>query len=119
MRTVTTLPGGRVAKWVILALWIALLVPALMLAGKLGDVEKNDNSAWLPSNAEATKVVDQAKKFQPADALPAIVIYDRPSGVTPADMDKARADAEAFKGIKDVVGQPQGPVKSQDGAAIQ
>jgi RND superfamily putative drug exporter len=119
VRKATSLPSGRVAKWVILALWIALLIPAVLLAGKLGDVEKNDSSAWLPSNAEATKVVDQAKKFQPADTLPAIVIYDRPDGITPADMAKAQADAEAFKGINDVVGQPQGPLKAQDGKAIQ
>jgi RND superfamily putative drug exporter len=108
-----------VAKWVIVGLWIALLVPAFMLAGKLGDVEENDSSAWLPGNAESTKVVERAEKFQPSDILPAIVIYDRPAGITPADMAKAHADAEAFKGIKDVVGQPQGPVKSQDGKAIQ
>jgi RND superfamily putative drug exporter len=119
MRKLMTLPSGKVAKWVILALWIAVLVPASMLAGKLGDVEKNDNSAWLPSSAEATKVLEQAEKFQPTDALPAIVIYDRPEGITPADMTKAQADAEAFKGIENVVGQPQGPSMSQDGKAIQ
>lgn len=119
MRKVLTWPSGKVAKWVVLALWIALLVPAFMLAGKLGDVQKNDNSAWLPGNAEAVKVLDQAKKFQPAETLPAIVIYDRPEGITPADMTKAQADVEAFKGIKNVVGQPQGPLKAQDGKAIQ
>jgi RND superfamily putative drug exporter len=119
MRKVLSLPSGRVAKWVILALWMALLVPAFVLAGKLGDVEKNDSSAWLPSNAESTKVVDQAKKFQPAETLPAIVIYDRPEGITPADMAKAQADADAFKDIENVVGQPQGPSKAQDGMAIQ
>ncbi|MEU0831162.1 MMPL family transporter [Streptomyces sp. NPDC005969] len=119
VRKMAALPSGRVAKWVILALWVALLVPALMLAGKLGDVEENDNSAWLPSNAESTKVVDRAEKFQPADTLPAIVVYDRPEGITDADMAKARADAEAFKGIANVVGQPQGPSKAQDGKAIQ
>ncbi|MEU6556984.1 MMPL family transporter [Streptomyces sp. NPDC046915] len=119
LRKMASLPSGRVAKWVVLLLWTALLVPALMLAGKLGDVENNDNSAWLPGNAESTSVVDRAEKFQPADTLPAIVIYDRPEGITSADMAKARADAEAFKGIENVVGQPQGPVKAQDGKAIQ
>ncbi|MFG2558841.1 MMPL family transporter [Streptomyces sp. NPDC048496] len=119
VRRMASLPSGRVAKWVVLALWMALLVPALMLAGKLGDVEKNDNSAWLPSNAESTKVVDRAEKFQSADTLPTIVIYDRPEGITSADMTKTRADAEAFKGITNVVGQPQGPVKARDGKAIQ
>ncbi|WP_328425271.1 MMPL family transporter [Micromonospora sp. NBC_00389] len=119
LRKVMTLPSGRIAKWAIVAIWVALMVPAFMLAGNLGDVEKNDNSAWLPSNAEATKVIDQAKKFQPADTLPAIVIYDRPEGVTPADMAKAQADADAFKGIEKIVGQPQGPLRAQNGKAIQ
>lgn len=119
LRRMTSLPSGKVAKWVVLALWTALLLPALMLAGKLGDVEENDNSAWLPGNAESTRVVDRAERFQPADTLPAIAIYDRPEGITPADMTKARADAEAFAGLENVVGQPQGPLKAQDGKAIQ
>ncbi|MFF4568514.1 MMPL family transporter [Streptomyces sp. NPDC001410] len=119
VRKLASLPSGRVAKWVVLALWTLLLVPALLLAGKLGDVEENDNSAWLPGNAESTRIVDRAEKFRLADTVPAIVVYDRPGGVTPADMAKARADAEAFKSIRNVVGQPQGPVRAQDGKAIQ
>jgi RND superfamily putative drug exporter len=119
LRKMASLPSGRVAKWVVLALWAALLVPALMLAGKLGDVEENDNSAWLPGDAESTAVVERAEKFRPADTVPAIVVYDRPEGITSADMAKARADAEAFKGVGKVVGQPQGPLKAQDGKAIQ
>ncbi|MFJ3520714.1 MULTISPECIES: MMPL family transporter [unclassified Streptomyces] len=119
MRRLASLPGGRVGKWVVLALWAALLIPVLMLAGQLGDVEENDNSAWLPGNAESTKVVERAENFQRADTVPAIVIYDRPGGVTPADMAEAQADAEAFKGMENVVGRPQGPVKAEDGKAIQ
>ena len=94
MRRLAALPSGRRAKWVVAALWIALLIPAFLLAGKLGDVEQNDNSAWLPGNAESTEVVDRAARFRPTDTVPAIVIYDRPSGVTAADLAKARADAE-------------------------
>lgn len=119
MRKIAALPSGRLGKWVVIALWAALLVPALMLAGKLGDVEENDNSAWLPGNAESTAVVERAEKFMPADTLPAVVIYDRSAGVTDADMAKAKADVEAFKGIENVVGQAQGPVRSEDGKAIQ
>ena len=47
------------------------------------------------------------------------MIYDRPGGITPADMAKARADADAFKDIEKVVGQPHGPLKDQDGKALQ
>ncbi|MFF8264157.1 MMPL family transporter [Streptomyces virginiae] len=119
MRRLASLPGGRVGKWVVLALWASLLIPVLMLAGQLGDVEENDNSAWLPGNAESTKVVARAENFQRADTVPAIVIYHRPEGVTAADMAEAQADAETFKGMENVAGQPQGPVKAQDGKAIQ
>ncbi|WP_369202582.1 hypothetical protein [Streptomyces sp. PU-14G] len=94
LRKLMSLPSGRVAKWVVLALWIALLIPSMMLAGKLGDVERNDNSAWLPSNAESTEVVEQAEKFQSTDTVPAIVVYDRPGGIARADMAKAEADAQ-------------------------
>lgn len=70
LRKVMTLPSGRIAKWAIVAIWVALMVPAFLLAGNLGDVEKNDNSAWLPSNAEATKVLDQAKSSSPPRPCP-------------------------------------------------
>ncbi|WP_407837410.1 MMPL family transporter [Streptomyces sp. DSM 116496] len=119
MRKIAALPSGRLGKWVVIALWAALLVPALMLAGKLGDVEENDNSAWLPGNAESTAVVERAEKFMSADTIPAVVIYDRSAGVTEADLAKAKADVEAFKGIENIVGPAQGPVKSDDGKAIQ
>ncbi|MFJ7267463.1 MMPL family transporter [Streptomyces sp. NPDC099050] len=119
MRKIAALPSGRLGKWVVIALWAALLVPALMLAGKLGDVEENDNSAWLPGNAESTAVVERAEKFMSADTLPAVVIYDRSAGVTDADLAKAQADVEAFKGIENIVGPAQGPIKSADGKAIQ
>ncbi|MDD9378637.1 MMPL family transporter [Streptomyces sp. ZAF1911] len=119
MRKIAALPSGRLGKWVVIALWAALLVPALMLAGKLGDVEENDNSAWLPGNAESTAVVERAEKFMSADTIPAVVIYDRSAGVTEADLAKAKADVEAFNGIENIVGPAQGPVKSDDGKAIQ
>ncbi|MFG2500380.1 MMPL family transporter [Streptomyces sp. NPDC048441] len=119
LRKLAALPSGRVGKWVVIAIWAVVLVPALMLAGKLGDAEENDNSAWLPGNAESTAVVEQAQKLMPADSVPAIVIYDRAGGVTGADLAKAQADAKAFQSIDNVVGRPQEPVKSQDGKAIQ
>ncbi|WP_093778942.1 MMPL family transporter [Streptomyces sp. yr375] len=119
MRKLASLPGGRVTKWVVLALWAALLVPALLLAGRLGDVEQNDNAAWLPADAESTRIVERVERFQLADTLPAIVVYDRPTGVTPADLARARADAEAFRSIENVVGEPQGPTPARDGKAVQ
>jgi RND superfamily putative drug exporter len=89
------------------------------LAGKLSGVEKNDNSAWLPGNAEATKVSDLQKQFQPDDIAPALIVYERAGGVTAADRAKATADAQAFAGVTGLAGPVSQPVPSKDGAALE
>ncbi|GAA4602384.1 MMPL family transporter [Actinoplanes octamycinicus] len=103
----------------VLALWIAILVFAGSQAGKLGSVEKNDNASWLPGDAEATQVADLQKQFQPDDIVPAIIVYERPSGITPADQQKAAADAQAIASVPGVSGKVQGPFPSEDKAALQ
>src|SRR3954463_3248687 len=99
-----SIPSGRRTKWVVLVFWLLAFAVAGSFAGKLNSAQKNDSSAWLPKNAESTKVVDLAKKFTPSDTFPAVVVYDRGSGgVTAADQAKARADAKKFAGIKRVL----------------
>jgi RND superfamily putative drug exporter len=119
LRKLMALPAGRRAKWAVIAVWIALLVPAGMLAGRLGEVEDNDNSAWLPADAESTEVAERVEDFMPAGTVPAIVVYERPGGVEDADLAKAEADAAAFASLDGVDGEPQGPFVSEDGEAIQ
>jgi RND superfamily putative drug exporter len=116
---VAQLVCGRWSKWIVLALWLGVLVVAGPLAGKLTSVEKNDNSAWLPGGAESTQVVDQSKRFQPDDIAPAVIVYERPSGITPADQAKAAADVKAIQAIAGISGQVAGPVPAQDGKALQ
>jgi putative drug exporter of the RND superfamily len=110
---------GRWSKWIVLALWVAVLAVAAPLAGKLTGVEKNDNSAWLPGNAEATQVSDLQKQFQPDDIAPAVIVYERASGITPADQAKVAADVKALATVPGVVGQVIGPVPARDGKAVQ
>ena len=51
---------------------------------------------------------------------PAVVVYDRPSGVTVADKSKAVADAAKFATVSGVLhGQVTGPIPSADGKAIE
>jgi RND superfamily putative drug exporter len=96
-----------------------VLAVAAPMAGKLSGVEKNDNSAWLPGNAEATKVADLQKQFQPDDIAPALIVYERDGGITAADRAKATADAQAFAGVPGLAGQVSGPAPSKDKAALE
>jgi RND superfamily putative drug exporter len=110
---------GRWSKWIVLALWLVVLVVAGPMAGKLTEVQKNDNSAWLPGGAEATQVMELQSRFQPDDIAPAVIVYERPDGITPADTAKATADVAALGRVEGVVGQVLGPVPAQDGQALQ
>ncbi|GAB1642296.1 MMPL family transporter [Krasilnikovia sp. MM14-A1259] len=116
---VARLVCGRWTKWLVLALWIVVLAVAGPLAGKLTGVEKNDNSAWLPGKAESTQAADLQKRFQPDDIAPAVIVYERPNGITPTDQAKAARDAQALAKVAGVSGQVIGPVPAQDGKALQ
>ncbi|MFE5568939.1 MMPL family transporter [Amycolatopsis japonica] len=54
-------------------------------AGKLSQVTENDSSSFLPASAEATEVGELQKQFSSAAVIPAIVVAERPSGLTEAD----------------------------------
>jgi RND superfamily putative drug exporter len=102
------------------AFWLVVLVVAFPLSGKLTGAEKNDAKAWLPANAESTKVLDVQSRIQSPNILPGVIVYERASGLTAADRAKAAADARRFAGVHGVVpGRVVGPIPSADGKAIQ
>ncbi|HEU4396892.1 MAG TPA: hypothetical protein VFU54_03500, partial [Actinomycetota bacterium] len=110
---------GRWSKWAVLALWIAVVAVAGPLAGKLNSAQKNDASAWLPKDAESTRVIELAKRFSPIDTVPAVVVYELPGPVTRADQARAAADAERFAGLDHVSGKVVGPIPASDGRALE
>jgi RND superfamily putative drug exporter len=117
-RRIAALACGRWTKWVVLAFWIAVVAVAGPLAGKLNGAQQNDVSAWLPNNAESTKVIELAKRFTPSDTVPAVVVYELPGPVTRGDQARAAADAERFAGL-DHVGKVVGPIPASDGRALE
>ena len=120
LRRIAEIPAGSWTKWLVVGLWLVVVVVAFPLSNKLMGAEKNDASAWLPANAESTQVLDLQSRFQSPNIFPAVVVYDRASGLTAADRAKAAADARSFAGLGGVgAGQVTGPIGSADGKAIQ
>src|SRR3984957_3295559 len=119
-RSIITVASGRRAKWAVVVFWLIIVAVAGPLAGKLTGAEKNDSSAWLPAQAESTKVLDLQSRFQSPNIYAGVVVYDRPSGLTSADRAKARTDAGQFAQVAGVVhGQVAGPFLASDGKAIE
>jgi RND superfamily putative drug exporter len=112
-------PAGRRGKWLVLVLWLVVVAVAGPLSGKLTGAEKNNTSSWLPPKAESTQVLNLQSKVLSPNVYPAVVVYDRASGVTAADKAKTAADAAKIAALPSVVhGTVTGPVPSADGQAM-
>ena len=107
------------AKWVVLLLSLLVIGTMGFLGSKLLSVQNNETSSWLPGDAESTQVIDEARAFADPDAVPALVLYERESGITKADAAKAAADAKEFANFDKVSGEIIGPIPSEDGQALQ
>ncbi|MBK1787732.1 MMPL family transporter [Prauserella cavernicola] len=108
------LPGGRRFKWVVLVLWLGALVVLGPLAGKLSSVQDNQASSWLPASAESTEVLRITQGFRSSNELPAIVVYDRPGGLRPADLARITEDARRFNTLDTVDRRVVGPIPSAE-----
>jgi putative drug exporter of the RND superfamily len=91
------------------AFWFLFGAAGGSYQGKLSEVQKNDQAAYLPNSAESTKVNDEAQKFQPVQTIPGFIVYERAGGLTAADKSKIAADAQAFRGIRGVAGDQVPP----------
>jgi RND superfamily putative drug exporter len=114
-------PARARRRWIgagLLLLWLVVLVVAGPFSGRLGEVEKNDNAAFLPKTAESTEVNDLQQRFVDQDTTPGILVWQRESGITDADLQSVRDALAAVKTVPDVA-SVTAPIKSQDGKAVQ
>nr|CAA9331511.1 MAG: putative membrane protein [uncultured Nocardioidaceae bacterium] len=129
-RSVANAVCGRVTKWLVVVFWVAAAAGLGLFASQLPEVENNEISSWLPGDAESTKAIEAQTAFMSPNTIPAVVVYERAGGMTPADMEKAAADAAAFGDLDGTTAGPDdtpvridgdvvGPIPSEDGEALQ
>src|SRR4051794_39354735 len=85
--------------WVFGALAVLFLLIGLgggSFQSKLADVQKNDNSSFLPGSADSTKVANEQPKFLTIQSIPGFVVYQRKGGLTAADKQKIQGDVADF-----------------------
>ncbi len=119
--------------------WVRVALPAFLLIawfaaaavggptfGKLSSVSSNDQASFLPATAESTEALDWQKKFTDSDAIPAVVIFESTSKVSPsmlADFAKLGAKLGDVDGVQapeaDQSSSVAGPIPSEDGLAVE
>jgi RND superfamily putative drug exporter len=99
--------------------WLLIAGVSGPFAGKLSSLQKNDLADFLPSTAEATQVLKVERGFQNASVVPAVIVFERSSGITDADRAQVAAEAARVDGLKGVIGGASGPIASIDGKALE
>jgi RND superfamily putative drug exporter len=113
-----TLPAGRVAKWIVFAVTFVVFAAFASQGGKFENAQKNETSSFLPGSAESVKALNAIDRFPGGEEAPAVIVYERASGLT--DADKQRISATVGKlnaDRKPLVGEAQPPVFSRNGRA--
>ena len=103
---------GRKPLWIaiiIVIAWMGIAGAAGPIFGKLSSVQKNDNSDFLPKNAESSKFNEAYEQFNPNTdrAIPALVLY-----IGEVDATKVAAANEFLQTI------PSKPVEEGQGKLI-
>ncbi len=99
--------------------WLVLSAAAGPFATKLSSLQKNDLADFLPSTAEATQVLKLEAGFQNAKVVPAVLVFERSSGITAEDRGTVSSDIAGVAGLKGVVGQPSPIIAAADGKALE
>jgi putative drug exporter of the RND superfamily len=115
---------SRSKRWVLPAavvlLWLFVGGPLGSYAGRLAEVQKNDNASFLPQSAESTEVLAQFVRFIGRESLPTTVVFERDGGLTGADRQAIDDYVQQLRRIDHVAaGGVNPPTYSRDGTAAQ
>jgi RND superfamily putative drug exporter len=84
----------RGVRWVALLAvlaWFAIGAVGGPLVGRLSEVQTNDNANFLPASAESTAVNEFVQKTTDTQTVPYLVVVEKASGLTPADLQALQA----------------------------
>ncbi|WP_432250671.1 MMPL family transporter [Streptomyces sanyensis] len=119
------LSSPRLVRWlvpiVLLVAWLGIGGTLGPYAGKLGEVATNDQAAFLPQNAESTRVIEAGRGFDRNESLPAVVVWTAEDGgpVTEGQRTAATGALASLDGAEGIAGTPSPALLSEDGEALQ
>ena len=102
----------------VVALFVVMPV-AGTLSGKLSSVTENDQAAFLPDSAESTKSLELETQFAGDQDIPALIVWERTSGLTDADLAAVAEARTRLTEVDGVAGPASEPIPSEDGQAVQ
>lgn len=117
---------ARTPRWARIIVSTLIVIAWLVIGGvggptfgKLSSVSTNDQAAFLPASAESTKVQDIQAKFRSSNSIPAIILFESDTTISPSKYGEYRQVADQLAKIPGVEQGIAGPIPSSDGKAIE
>ncbi|GAA0806550.1 MMPL family transporter [Spirilliplanes yamanashiensis] len=103
--------SGRISAWIVLAVAVVTSVLVVGIGGSADTVQ--DEAGGLPRTADSAQVAELRKQLPSGRENPALVVYRRDGGLTPADRAAIDADRTAFAAT--AAGEVSPVIPSEDG----
>ena len=87
--------------------------------GRVDEVSSNDQSTYLPSSADATKVSDRLADFTGGDSIPAVIVVTGDGALTDDQVKALQTLGTDLAGVDGVQDGVSPPIVSDDGEAAQ
>ncbi|GAB2843430.1 MMPL family transporter [Streptomyces deserti] len=103
--------------WAVLALWIGVLAIASPFAARLGDVQRDRVTDYLPASADSTQVAKIQDQLPGGETTELVIVYHRDGGLTADDKRAAGQQVARIAAEHALTGTPRG-VPSKDGTTL-
>jgi len=112
--------GRALLPAIVVVIGLFVIAPiAGTLGGKLSSVTENDQAAFLPDSAESTRSLEFETRFAGDQNIPALVVWERESGLTEGDLAAVAEAAARIAEVDGIAAEPSPPIPSEDGQAVQ
>ena len=100
--------------------WVAVAGIGGPYFGRTSEVASNEQSSYLPSSAESTRVQKRLAEFLGDDVIPAVVVAERAAGLTDEDRSWLALQSARLPEKVDAINSGVSPaIASEDGTAAQ
>ncbi|MEV4992523.1 MMPL family transporter [Streptomyces niveus] len=103
--------------WAVVGLWVVVIAVAVMFAGKLGGVQRDEAVDYLPASADSTHVEKVRQELPGGETTDVIVVYHRDGGLTAADRTVADEQLARIAAEQKLTAPPKG-IPSKDGTTL-
>jgi RND superfamily putative drug exporter len=100
--------------------WLGVFAVGGSSFSKISQVATNDQAQHLPASAEATTVQELQAEFRDSDLVPAVLVYERATGLTDADKREIERQTDRIASVHGVEADAVSPpIFSEDGQAAE